>query len=52
MPRTKLMAANWKMYKTPDQTREFFNSFLPMVKDHTRDEIAVLPPLRLRSRGG
>src|SRR6478672_4564636 len=44
MPRTKLMAANWKMYKTPDQTHEFFNSFLPMVKDHTRDEIAVHPP--------
>ncbi len=44
MPRTKLMAANWKMYKTPDQTREFFNSFLPMVKGHTRDEIAVHPP--------
>lgn len=44
MPRTKLMAANWKMYKTPDQTREFFNRFLPMVKDHTRDEIAVHPP--------
>jgi triosephosphate isomerase len=44
MPRTKLMAANWKMYKTPDQTREFFLDFLPMVKDHTRDEIAVHPP--------
>ena len=44
MPRTKLMAANWKMYKTPDQTREFFNSFLPMVMGHTRDEIAVHPP--------
>jgi len=23
MPRTKVMAANWKMYKTPDQTRNF-----------------------------
>ena len=38
------MAANWKMYKTPDQTREFFRDFLPLVKDHTRDEIAVYPP--------
>jgi triosephosphate isomerase len=44
MPRTKLMAANWKMFKTPDQTREFFRDFLPLVNDHTRDQIAVHPP--------
>ena len=42
--RKKLIAANWKMYKTPDQTHEFFRDFLPLVKDHTRDEIAVCPP--------
>jgi triosephosphate isomerase (TIM) len=42
--RKKLMAANWKMYKTPDQTREFFRDFLPMVAGHTRDEIVVCPP--------
>ena len=42
--RKKLMAANWKMYKTPDQSREFFRDFLPLVADHTRDEIAVCPP--------
>lgn len=41
--RKKLIAANWKMYKTPDQTRDFFQAFLPLVKDHTRDEIAVFP---------
>ena len=29
MPRKKLMAANWKMYKNPDQTRAFFHDFLP-----------------------
>jgi triosephosphate isomerase (TIM) len=44
MARKKLIAANWKMYKTPDQTREFFNAFLPLVKGHTRDEIVVCPP--------
>ena len=44
MLRKKLMAANWKMYKTPDQTRDFFRDFLPMVQDHDRDEIAVCPP--------
>ena len=44
MSRKKLIAANWKMFKTPDQTREFFRDFLPLVKDHTRDEITVCPP--------
>lgn len=42
--RKKLIAANWKMYKTADQTREFFSAFLPMVKDHDRDEMVVCPP--------
>ena len=32
------------MYKNPDQTREFFQAFLPLVADHTRDEIVVCPP--------
>src|ERR1700694_5264855 len=44
MPRTKLIAANWKMYKTPDQTRDFFRDFLPLVSGHDRDEIVVCPP--------
>jgi len=44
MTRKKLMAANWKMYKTPDQAREFFRDFLPLVEDHARDEIVVCPP--------
>jgi len=42
--RQKLIAANWKMYKTPGQTREFFHHFLPLVGGHTRDEIVVCPP--------
>jgi len=42
--RKKLIAANWKMYKTPDQTRDFFRDFLPLVASHTRDEIVVCPP--------
>lgn len=44
MPRTKLIAANWKMYKTPDQTRGFFRDFLPQVSGHKRDEVVVCPP--------
>src|SRR5947209_11425765 len=42
--RKKLIAANWKMFKTADQTREFFRDFLPLVASHDRDEIAVCPP--------
>jgi triosephosphate isomerase (TIM) len=41
--RKKMIAANWKMYKTPDQTREFFRVFLPLVAGHDRDEIVVCP---------
>ena len=42
--RRKLIAANWKMYKTPEQTQAFFRDFLPQISDHTRDEIVVCPP--------
>ena len=42
--RKKLIAANWKMYKTPDETRAFFREFLPLVAGHDRDEIVVCPP--------
>jgi triosephosphate isomerase len=44
MPRKKLIAANWKMYKTPAQTREFLKAFLPLIRDHKRDEIVVCAP--------
>src|ERR1700692_3103526 len=39
--RKKLIAANWKMYKTPDEARDFFRDFLPLVHGHGRDEIVV-----------
>ncbi len=42
--RTKLIAANWKMYKNPADGRAFMQAFLPLVADHTRDEIVVCPP--------
>jgi triosephosphate isomerase len=41
--RKKLIAANWKMNKTPDQARDFFHNFLPLVEGHDRDEIVVCP---------
>jgi triosephosphate isomerase len=42
--RKKLIAANWKMYKTPEQAREFVAAFLPQVAGHSRDEIVLCPP--------
>ena len=43
MPRKKLIAANWKMYKTPSEARAFVDAFLPLVAGHTRDEMALFP---------
>ena len=42
--RKKLIAANWKMYKPPELAREFVAAFLPLLKDHTRDDIVLCPP--------
>ena len=43
MPRKALIAANWKMYKTPAEAKAFVDAFLPLVKGHDRDEIALFP---------
>jgi triosephosphate isomerase len=44
MSRKKIIAGNWKMYKNAQQSREFVDAFLPLVADHTRDEIVLCPP--------
>jgi triosephosphate isomerase len=41
--RKKLIAANWKMYKTPEEAREYVAAFLPLVREHARDEIVLCP---------
>jgi triosephosphate isomerase len=43
MSRKALIAANWKMYKTPAEAKAFVAAFLPLVAGHTRDEIALFP---------
>jgi len=45
MGRIPLIAANWKMYKTPKESLAFLEAFLPLVKEHTRDEIAIFPTM-------
>jgi triosephosphate isomerase (TIM) len=41
--RKKLIAANWKMYKTPEQAVEFVSAFLPMIGEHHRDDLVLCP---------
>jgi triosephosphate isomerase (TIM) len=43
MSRKRLIAANWKMYKTPAESKAFVEAFLPLIAGHTRDEIALFP---------
>src|SRR5208337_2388528 len=43
MARKALIAANWKMYKTPAEAKAFVDAFLPLVAGHDRDEIALFP---------
>jgi len=43
MSRKALIAANWKMFKTPAEAKAFMGAFLPLVDSHTRDEIALFP---------
>ena len=42
--RRRVIAGNWKMYKTQAQAREFFAAFLPLVKDNEHCDIVVAPP--------
>jgi triosephosphate isomerase len=42
--RKLLIAANWKMYKTPTEAQSFLRTFLPLVKDRPRGEIVICPP--------
>jgi triosephosphate isomerase len=42
--RKLLIAANWKMYKTPTEAQSFLHTFLPLVKGLTQNEIVICPP--------
>ena len=43
MSRKPVIAANWKMYKTPSESQGFVDAFLPLIAGHDRDEIALFP---------
>jgi triosephosphate isomerase (TIM) len=40
--RKRLLAANWKMHKTPQQAADFVHAFLPLVKN-TDNEVVLCP---------
>lgn len=42
--RTPLMAGNWKMFKTPAETKAFFEKFVPLVADAANTDVAICPP--------
>jgi triosephosphate isomerase len=42
--RKLLIAANWKMYKTPEEAQSFLHTFLPLVKEQTKSEIVICAP--------
>jgi len=44
MDRRRLIAGNWKMNKTPEQTEAFLDSFLRLRAEEGSSEILLLPP--------
>jgi triosephosphate isomerase len=42
--RRRIMAGNWKMYKTPQETATFFERFKPMASGMSQCEIVIFPP--------
>jgi triosephosphate isomerase len=43
--RKLLIAANWKMYKTPAESTAFLTNFAPLVKQNTQVEILLCPAM-------
>jgi triosephosphate isomerase len=43
--RKLLIAANWKMYKTPTESTAFLTNFFPLVKQNTAAEIVLCPAM-------
>jgi triosephosphate isomerase (TIM) len=39
-----MMAGNWKMYKTPAETKAFFEVFKPLVASATDRDVVICPP--------
>src|SRR5215467_15970532 len=44
MTRRRVIAGNWKMYKTLAETRAFFSAFCPQVANSSHCDIVIAPP--------
>src|SRR5258706_13740813 len=42
--RRRVIAGNWKMYKTQAEARAFFSAFLPLVRAARACDVVVAPP--------
>jgi len=49
MTRRRVIAGNWKMYKTLADTRAFFSAFCPLVATSTHCDIVIAPPFTASS---
>ncbi len=45
MARKPLIAANWKMYKTPTESTAFLTTFFPLIKQNSQVEIVLCPSM-------
>ena len=52
MKRRPLIAGNWKMHKTPQETQEFIESFLASVKEFSSCDVLLIPPFTSLDRAG
>ncbi len=52
MTRRRLIAGNWKMNKSPEETEVFLRSFLPLVEADPGVEVLLLPPFTSLDRAG
>lgn len=51
MARRRVIAGNWKMYKTVAETRVFFSAFAPLVANSKHCDIVIAPPFTAISTG-
>ncbi len=52
MKRTPLIAGNWKMHKTPQESQEFIKSFLPAATKFPSCDVLLIPPFTSLDRAG
>ncbi len=43
--RKPLIAANWKMYKTPVESLSFLHAFFPLIQNHAACEVVLFPSM-------